>query len=440
MGENGNTVIIGAGPAGLGAALGLGDNALVLEKSSEPGGLCASVEIDGAVFDLGGHSFHSPHPIVRELVQSALPMFEQVRIAKCYSHGSLISYPFQNHFHELESPDVIQECRDAMPSASQISTAETLDAFIRQKFGDGIAKHFLLPYNQKLWGTELNQIETSWVSERIASNVESSARDANGVRQPLQAASKVSYPAKGGFIEVMRALARDVTNLRLSTAVAGISVKRKELRTTSGETCSFNHLISTIPITQLLPLIEETPISLKQCASKLRAVPLLLTMVVLRDRLATDIQRIYCADSATPAHKIVLNHNSSDYLRSLPRHGIMGEISMTKGTGVDELETAFIKSLTALKLIHSNDEIRKVISMQTNLGYPIQTLDRQDLITPIKEWLSSFSIYSIGRFGEWAYINSDEAILRGYRLGQKLAHEQDFAGCRMANSSALAHD
>ena len=57
-----DTIVIGAGPAGLGAALALGDSATVLESRETVGGLCSTVTLDGAIFDLGGHSFHTRIP------------------------------------------------------------------------------------------------------------------------------------------------------------------------------------------------------------------------------------------------------------------------------------------------------------------------------------------------------------------------------------------
>ena len=69
-----DTVVIGAGPAGLGAALALGDCAIVLESRETVAGLCGTVALDGAIFDLGGHSFSTPHPGIRRLVFDALEM------------------------------------------------------------------------------------------------------------------------------------------------------------------------------------------------------------------------------------------------------------------------------------------------------------------------------------------------------------------------------
>jgi hypothetical protein len=57
--------------------------------------------LDGAVFDLGGHSFTTPHPAIRRLVFDALEMEEQKRDAWCWLNGEWVRYPFQQHFSEL---------------------------------------------------------------------------------------------------------------------------------------------------------------------------------------------------------------------------------------------------------------------------------------------------------------------------------------------------
>ena len=85
-----DTIILGAGPAGIGAAIRLGKRALVLERSPEVAGLCRTVVLDDVVFDLGGHSFHTPHAGIRQLVFDTLPMEQQRRDAWCLTARSWI--------------------------------------------------------------------------------------------------------------------------------------------------------------------------------------------------------------------------------------------------------------------------------------------------------------------------------------------------------------
>jgi len=59
-------LVLGGGPAGIAAALGLESYGLLLERAQSLGGLGMTLSFGGAVFDLGGHSFHTPHPFIRD--------------------------------------------------------------------------------------------------------------------------------------------------------------------------------------------------------------------------------------------------------------------------------------------------------------------------------------------------------------------------------------
>ena len=83
------TLILGGGPSGLAVAYGLQGDTLVLEAEPSVGGLCRSIQMGGTVFDIGGHSFHTPHSEVRDLVQRIVPdgLHTQKREARVYTHG-----------------------------------------------------------------------------------------------------------------------------------------------------------------------------------------------------------------------------------------------------------------------------------------------------------------------------------------------------------------
>ncbi len=107
------TLIIGGGPSGLSLAYHLDGDSLVLEKETEVGGLCRSIEHEGGVFDIGGHSFHTPHPEVRELVERLMEgrWCSQKRDARVYTHVRLIPYPFQKFIELISETHDVEECR-----------------------------------------------------------------------------------------------------------------------------------------------------------------------------------------------------------------------------------------------------------------------------------------------------------------------------------------
>ena len=153
-------VVLGAGPAGLAFAHQYGSGAIVLERTSEVGGLSRTIEIGEGVFDIGGHSFHTPHQTVKDLVSRLLgdSVYEQARDARVWFDGELIPYPFQHHYQALTNADIVDACRDHEPDSARISDSRNFEEWILNRFGPGISKHFMLPYNRKLWARDLKEM------------------------------------------------------------------------------------------------------------------------------------------------------------------------------------------------------------------------------------------------------------------------------------------
>ena len=86
----------------------------------------------------------------------------------------------------------------------------------------------------------------------------------------------------------------------------------------------------------------------------------------------------------------------------------------------DDLDTWVVESLQEMKLIKGLAEVRMTKVINVKFAYPVPTFSRDAIITRIKTWLRERDIYTVGRFGEWAYINSDEAIHRGMVLGRSV--------------------
>ncbi|MEY4543950.1 MAG: hypothetical protein RL685_145 [Pseudomonadota bacterium] len=416
-------MILGAGPAGIAAGLSLGSRALVLEREAGPGGLSCSVELEGAVFDLGGHSFHTPHPEVRQLVQESLELFEQQRDARCFSHSSLIRYPFQKHFRDLSDAAVVDECAAGLQAARPRPNAAHFLDYLEGRFGAGMARHFMLPYNRKLWGQDLMRLAADWVGERVAApeGVQETFDETGGKRKPLQPETRVAYPARGGFGEIMMALARRLPLVRYGDGVASVDPRARTVRTEAGEAHRYQTLLSTLPLPALLRLCDA-PEELRRAVDSLEYLSLKVVLLVIDHPVDTEIQRIYCADDTLPAHKIALNHNSSDYLRGLPRHGIMAEVSCAQGAlPLDrELTAATIAGLERMGILRSAAEVVAWRVLEAKYAYPVPTHHRDGVVARARAWLRERNIEIVGRFGEWAYINADEAMHRGLRLGQSL--------------------
>jgi len=101
-------LIIGAGPAGLGAGMALKGLDYrdwdIYEKEDHPGGLAASFrDSEGFTWDLGGHVLFSRDPFFLELFERIMEgeYFEHQREAWIWRRGRWIPYPFQNNIRYL---------------------------------------------------------------------------------------------------------------------------------------------------------------------------------------------------------------------------------------------------------------------------------------------------------------------------------------------------
>ena len=53
---------------------------------------------------------------------------------------------------------------------------------------------------------------------------------------------------------------------------------------------------------------------------------------------------------------------------------------------------------------------------------------RAATVSKVRAWLEEHGIAIAGRFAEWAYINSDEALARGMEIGDTLSGRPDTSG------------
>ncbi len=417
-------LIIGGGPAGLALSQAYGPGARILEKGDEVGGLCRSIEFGGGVFDIGGHSFHTPHPEVLELVGALMEgrWSAQRRDARVWFGDGLIDYPFQGHFDQIADPAVVAECRQSLPPRGAQVAAANFEAWIVERFGAGVARHFMLPYNRKIWARDLKRMSCEWVGERIAGGEK--PMGATPTRQPLQTQSQVGYPAEGGFVEIFRAMAARCGPIEFGQDVVRIDPAARTATTAAGHTWAWDRLVSTMPLPHLLRAIDGCPAALIADADALEYVSLKILLILVGKPLRDQPQRVYSADPLVPSHKIAFNHTSSLSLRARPTHAIMCEISYSPEKPLapeSELERTMVDWLAECRLIDDVADVAQTRFLDVQYGYPVYTHDRPAILARIRAWLENQGVFTIGRFGGWDYVNSDACIRQGLDLAASLS-------------------
>lgn len=422
-----HVVVMGAGPAGLAFAHRYGRGALVLEKSDDVGGLSRSIEILDGVFDIGGHSFHTPHPEVLALVRSLMgdAWHQQPRDARVWVAGESIPYPFQHHFEKLSSARIVRDCLGHRPDPDWIAQSVNFEEWIMRRFGQGVAEHFMLPYNRKLWACDLASLTCDWVEERVATDKthDITTAAARTERRPLLSNSLVGYPAEGGFAAIFKALARQCHHIELGQEIVRVDPDQHAAYNRAGTAWSWRSLVSTIPLPRLLQCMSDCPARLARLASELEAVSLKILLILVSLRQRSVPQRVYIADPAVPAHKIAFNHTSSPSLASRENHAIMCEVSYSsiKPAPSDQVLLATTTDwLIDNGYVESRDDIVSNRVLDVPFGYPVPTHSKSGIVAEISSYLETKDIYSIGRFGAWNYANSDECIRHGLALADRL--------------------
>lgn len=431
-------LIIGAGPSGLTLAhqlLALGHkDVLILEAASSIGGLCQStVSEDGAVFDIGGHSFHTPHPRVKALVDGLVRhrggMQYQKRDARIRFNGEEIGYPFQQNFQFLKDRRTVAECKDGLV-AEKHGVPSNLEEHLRLKFGAGICEHFMLPYNRKLWRFPLKEIAHDWASERVA---DTKAQDPvmKDTRKPLEADSLVGYPSLTGFDGIFESLAEWVghDNIRLNCKVTRIIEDEKTVvfwRYGKVHYMAYDRLFSTMPLPNLMDMATFIHVESERCYTALRHTSLLLVRIITDHYKVNSPQRLYTADAESLAHKYAFNNLSSSEWAETKNKAIMAEISFIGSELIPVQKTYFMQnSLIWLAengyLPTANSEDYKGDVLEVKYSYPIYTHGRKEVVDRSKEILKKHSIYSLGRFGSWHYMNSDGCINEAILLAESVS-------------------
>ena len=208
--------IIGAGPAGLTLANALlrggEQDFIVLERESEVGGLCRSTAVDGSPLDIGGgHFLDVRRPQVTDFLFSFMSEEEWDRYerdSRISIHGQMIGSPFEANIWQLDEAHQERYLRDIAEAGcnrGEPCPVQFVD-WIYWKLGKGIAEDYMLPYNRKMFGDDLNQLGTYWLEKLPSVSYEDTLRSCREHRpyavQPGHAT--FYYPKKYGYGEVWR--------------------------------------------------------------------------------------------------------------------------------------------------------------------------------------------------------------------------------------------
>jgi len=418
-------LILGAGLAGLSAAYHLPpDETLVVEREGEVGGLCRSRKIDGFVFDCTGHLLHLKEESLRDLILSLVPgAFNSVeRRALIYSKGVFTGYPFQANTHGLPN-EVIRECvvgfvESMIRRGKEERQPDNFRDWTLATFGEGIARHFLFPYNEKLYRVDLSEIECGWVSWSIPRpTLDEVIQGALGTEvRGLGYNPRFLYPKLGGISLVPRALASRCGSIRLGTAVRSLDPFARRAVLGTGETLEYERVISSVPLDALLGMIDP-PLdpALREARGRLRAVRVInLNFGIDRPGVLRG-HWVYFPEPEFPFYRVGSPSNYSDSVAPKGCSSLYVEVARRRDEPWEEepLRESVLEGLRRAGILRPSDRIVAEETLVLDPAYVIYDPFRRDALPGILRVLEQHGIFPVGRFGAWEYGSMESALRQG---------------------------
>ncbi|HEY4104638.1 MAG TPA: FAD-dependent oxidoreductase [Polyangiaceae bacterium] len=415
-----DVAVLGAGLTGMSAAIELGARGVpyrIFEKLGEPGGHAITIEDNGFRFDRTGHLLHLKSDALRsEVLDWIGPDHLQVqRRSVIWSNGVYTRYPFQANTFGLP-PKVAYECVQgfiAAHFASNRSEPKNFEEFCLIHFGEGISRHFMIPYNSRLWGVHPREITSSWCQRFVPlPRLEDVIAGAVGLNdRELGYNANFIYP-RLGIGELAKGMARRIPSLELSRSPERIELRARRL-VFADECVDFDVLVSSIPLPKLLDLIDEAPDEVRHAARKLRSTHLDYLDVALRREAGKDFHWAYVPEERYPFYRVGCYSHFSPAMAAPGKAGLYVELADRSRPNLDELLPKVARGLIEMGVIDSADEIEFARARRIDYAYVIFDHEYFAALEVIRPFLREARIVSSGRYGDWNYSAMEDAISFG---------------------------
>ena len=425
MAEGVPVAVLGGGLTGLSASLFLGRAGVahrLFEREAVAGGHAVTLAEGGFHFDRTGHLLHLRDPEMQALAAELLPPEHYRKLQRrsaVFSHGVYTRYPFQANTFGLP-PEVAYECVSGFLAAHfalEKPEPKNFEEFCLTHFGAGISKHFMLPYNARLWGVAPREVTSEWCQRFVPlPRLEDVLRGALGAQAPeLGYNTSFWYPERGigAFSSALAAR----TPVELARAPQHIDLERRVL-IFDDEELPFDVLVSTVPLPVLLRLLGELPGPVAEAASQLRASHLHYFDLGLGVPNPNPYHWIYVPEERYPFYRVGCYSHFSEKLAPPGKSSLYVELADRRAPQPQQALAGVVAGLQELGLLKSARDIELSRLRTIDYAYVIYDHQYRAALDVIEPFLAQARIISSGRYGAWNYSSMEDALLMGRRAAR----------------------
>jgi protoporphyrinogen oxidase len=453
-----DTLIVGAGPAGLAAAMTLaraGKDFIVIERQGVVSGLSKTHEFreGDLVFrtDTGPHRFFSRNPQLYRFMESLLGnrWIRVKRQTRQFIDGKFYDYPV----------NAVQALRNIGPLRAARMLADYFWArikygllrrpvrnfadYVYSRFGRSLGEFNMINYTEKIWGLPAAEMHRDWAEQRIKGLSMLALAKAALVRTfhggdtgaPRTLVDTFYYPESGtGLIydTIKDELDARGCKILLNTEPSRVvhshdRLQRVRCKSPGGEVeIEFRQVAESIPVGEFLSLLSpRPPARVLALQKKLRYRDQAYLFLTLDQPTVTSDQWIYFPEKSIPIGRMSEMRNFSDRMSPPGKTSLFLEFFCTEGDPIwnmdgDELFEHAIPHLERMRFT-DRSKVRRHYHLKERNVYPVYDVNYQEYLNEIKSYLNGFSnLHCIGRPGRFRYNNQDHSLEMGFLAARSI--------------------
>jgi protoporphyrinogen oxidase len=449
-------VIIGAGPAGLTAAVELarrGVTAIVLERDRLVGGIARTESYKGYRFDIGGHRFFTKIGEVEAFWRSLLDVdfLTRPRTSRIFYEGKFFDYPLKamNALRNLglwTSAEVVLSYLQSQ--LAPYPREDTFEEWVSNRFGKKLYRIFFKTYTEKVWGIPCSEIRAEWAAQRIQGlslpvavwNAVFGPRGGKDVVKTL--IESFQYPRLGpgqmwetaaSFVQAHGGTVRLETDV-VAVRHAGGRVTEVVTRPVDGgpeQSVTGESFISTMPISELIRKLDPpTPPDVRAAADGLTYRDFISVILIVRQPDLFPDNWIYIHSPEVRVGRVQNFKNWSPDMVPDPATSALGlEYFCTEGDDLWRMSDAELialgtREMDAIGLVRAADIVDGTVVRQLK-AYPVYNGTYAGYLDAIKRALEGFTnLQTVGRNGLHKYNNQDHSMLTAMLAVRNLLGER----------------
>lgn len=446
--------ILGAGPAGIGAAWQLAvqkkARVIVLEQNNCVGGNAGSFELAGLNVDYGSHRLHPAcEPNILNDLRKLLggDLLERPRKGRIRLRGRWIHFPLKPQDLVMHLPfafgaGIAFDAVKKLGFSNRQDGHETFTNLLERGLGSTICRDFYFPYAKKIWGLPPERLSATQARRRVSAG--SMGKMAKKLLTALPGLKPVGagvfYYPRRGFGQIVESIAAEASRLgveiKFESSVRKIQLggKHKITYESKGDLKSIeaDHIWSTIPLTVLSKTIEPpTPVEVFNASEHIKYRAMVLIYLVLDQEQWTPFDAHYFPEGDIKLTRLSEPKNYSASAEPLGRTVLCGELPCTVGDDVWNASDDELGQLVRQALKHCGLPIGfKILDIKTKrlpFAYPIYEDGYEQYFDVLDKWANGLKgVLTFGRQGLFAHDNTHHALAMSYAAVDCLGESGEF--------------